>query len=75
MPITINEAKKITNKALRDRDIIFVNVKAVIIDFTDLARMSCIFVRVYGSWSNPKFAEVQRIARDNGFRVETNWMF
>lgn len=45
-------------------------VTARTIDFTDLARMSKVFVKVHGWRPDPSWAELEKIAKDCGFCVE-----
>lgn len=71
--MTTNEAKKLIKSELVRRGIPFMKLTAKTIDFTDLARKSCIFVTIHGWQPNPQLKELKDIAARNGFRVNTDW--
>ena len=70
-PMTPAKAKAIIFKALKDvgLDPYAYTLKARTINFSDLARGSCIFVHI-GNWvSNPLWADLKAVAKDNGFCI------
>jgi hypothetical protein len=72
--MTTHQAKKIVANILTERNAAFTKLTAKTIDFTDLARAKCIFVRVHGfvfdENTTPLWRELRTIAGSNGFRVE-----
>ena len=72
--MTPHSAKKIIGNILTERKVPFTKLTAKTIDFTDLARAKCIFVRVHGFVFNeettPLWRELRIIAGSNGFRIE-----
>lgn len=69
-PITIVAAKKITKKFLEENNLQYTKLTGKTVDFTDLARVRIIFVKVHGWKPDPQWAELKQLAIDNGFRVE-----
>lgn len=71
--MTPSKAKAITLQALSELgfDTSAFQLRARTVDFMDLARGGCIFVRVIGWKPNPLWLSLRQIAKDNGFRVET----
>lgn len=67
-PITFNCAKKLIRSALSARGLEN-KLTAKTIDFSDLARASCVFVTVHGWRPDPLAAELERLAGEHGFRV------
>ena len=49
----------------------FTKLTARTVNFTDLARASCIFVKIHGWQPNPVWVELKRIAVAHGFHIET----
>lgn len=68
--VTVGQAKKIVKSELERRDLPFTKLTARTIDFTDLARASCVFVKIHGWQPNPAFDEIRAVAVANGFRIE-----
>lgn len=68
--ITPAAAKKVIAAALAERDLPFTKLTARTVDFTDLARARCVFVKIHGWQPNPAWTELRQIAVDNGFRIE-----
>ena len=64
-----NEAKKIIKQALEERNLPYDKLTAETMDFTDLARSQCIFVKIHGWKPNPLWAELKQIASYHDFRV------
>lgn len=68
--ITVHKAKKII-KAELDRRGLNYKLTARTISFVDLARASCVFVRIHGWKPNPMWSEIKKVAIENGFRIES----
>ena len=68
--VTASQAKKIVKSELERRNLPFTKLTAKTIDFTDLARASCVFVKIHGWQPNPAFDEIRAVAVANGFRIE-----
>ena len=68
--MTHSRAKKIIAKFLDERKLFYVKLTAKKVGFTDLARGDVIFVTIHGWRPNPATADVTKLARENGFRVE-----
>jgi hypothetical protein len=68
--ITTHQAKKIIKEALDQEGLPYIKLTARTVDFTDLARVRYIFVRVHGWEPNPAGSVLKQLAVDNGFRVE-----
>lgn len=69
--MTVNEAKWLIKAELERRKLPYTKLTARTIDFTDLARASCVFVKVHGWVPNPQWTELKAIAVANGFRIES----
>lgn len=67
-PVSVSVAKKLIRSALSARGLEN-KLTTKTIDFSDLARASCVFVVVHGWSPDPFAAELEKIARENGFRV------
>lgn len=68
-----HEAKKIIKAELERRKIPYTKLTARTINFQDLARVNCIFVKIHGWQANPVYEELSKVAVENGFRIETDW--
>ena len=68
--MTPNEAKRFTAKALEEYGQPAYRLSARTINFQDLARGSCVFVKVHDWAPNAIATELETIARANGFRIE-----
>lgn len=66
----INEAKRIIKNELDRLNLPYDKITAQTISFSDLARDSCIFVSIHGWQPNPKWSDIKKLAKDNGFVVE-----
>jgi hypothetical protein len=62
--------KKIMQQELVARNLPFTKLTARTIDFSDLARATCVFVKIYGWQPNPVWSELRAVAVQNGFRIE-----
>jgi hypothetical protein len=71
MATTIAQAKKIMVEALKARNLPFTKLSAKTVDFTDLARCECIFVRIHGWQPSPEWSALKAVAKANGFCIET----
>jgi len=67
------KAKQIIADKLAELNIPYTKLTAKTVGFSDLARSSCIFVKIHGWKPNPAFSELKSLAVANGFRVETDW--
>jgi len=65
------EAKKIVKEHLIAHNLPYTKLTAKTISFSDLARGSSVFVKIHGWQPNPCWDELDRLAKQNGFRVET----
>jgi len=68
--ITPNKAKAIIKAALEANNLPFDKLTAKTVDFTDLARAKPLFVTIHGWKPNPIFSTLQKIAKDNGFKLD-----
>jgi len=68
--MSINEAKKLIHAELTQRGLAFTRITARTIDFTDLARTSAVFVKIHGWKPNPVWADLEGLAKQNGFCIE-----
>ena len=68
--MTTTKAKKIIKSKLNEWGLDY-KLTAKTISFADLARGSSIFVTVHGWKPNEKWNELEKLARDNNFRVTT----
>lgn len=68
--ITPRQAKEIIRQRLAELNLPTFHLSAKTIDFTDLARARCIFVKVHNWVPNPMYRELDLTARVNGFRIE-----
>ncbi len=68
--MTPAQAKKIIAAELQARYLPYTKLTARTIDFSDLARASCIFVTIHGWQPNPQWEELRKVAVANGFRIE-----
>lgn len=62
--------KKIIQVELDKRNLPYTKLTAKTIGFSDLARGSCVFVKIHGWQPNPAWDEIKAIAVANGFRIE-----
>lgn len=69
-PVTVAEAKRLVRQALASLGRGDLKITAKTIGFTDLARASCIFVKVHGWTPHNGWRGLQELARANGFRME-----
>jgi hypothetical protein len=70
MSLTPRQAKEIIRQKLIELDLPTYQLTAKTIGFADLARTSCIFVKLHGWTPNPLYRELDLIARASGFRIE-----
>lgn len=70
-PITITEAKKLIARELHSKNIGCDRLSGRTIGFSDLARGSAIFVKIHGWKPNPVWKDLQKVAHDNGFCIES----
>jgi hypothetical protein len=68
--MTASEAKKIIKTALEARKLPFSKLTARTISFIDLARASCLFVKIHGWQPSPQWTDLQQVAKQHGFCVE-----
>lgn len=66
-----SEAKKIVAQRLTELGLPAYKLTAKSIDFSDLARAKCVFVKIHGWAPNPLWRELDHTARMYGFRIET----
>jgi len=64
-------AKQIIKKELDARGLKYDKLTAKAVDFSDLGRESCIFVKVHGWEPNPVWDELKAVAVANGFRIRS----
>jgi hypothetical protein len=63
-------AKKIIKLKLDELGLKYEKLTARTINFSDLTRASCVFVKVHGWKPNPQWEILQLLAKNNDFRVE-----
>lgn len=68
--MTPHAAKKIIQAALDSMHLPYTKLTARTIGFSDLARGSCIFVKVHGWQPGDGWTRLKDIARENGFCIE-----
>jgi hypothetical protein len=68
--MTTNQAKKAIANKLNELGLPAYKLTAKTIDFTDLARNSCIFVHIHGWSPSPLWDEIKQTAKTNGFCIE-----
>ena len=68
--MTTQEAKKIISQELKRLNLPDYKLKAKNVDFTDLGRGSMIFVKIINWTPNVLYSELEKTARENGFRME-----
>jgi len=68
--MTTNEAKKIVAAELQKRNLPYTKLTAKTVDFSDLARATCIFVKIHGWQPNPAWDEIRQVAVAHGFRIQ-----
>lgn len=68
--LTPNAAKRIVQRWLDSEALPYTKLAAKTVSFADLARDSCIFVKVHGWKPNPAWVVLDQVAKRNGFRVE-----
>lgn len=70
--MTTREAKRIVATFLKERGMPFSKLTAKSVDFSDLARDSCIFVTVHGGrLSGAGWADLRVLAKSHDFCVES----
>lgn len=62
--------KQIIKAELERRGLPYTKLTSRTVDFTDLARASCVFVQIHGWKPSPAWDELKAIAVANGFRIE-----
>ena len=65
------QAKLIIKSKLDELKLPYDRLTARSIDFTDLARDKCIFVKIHGWKPNPAWKELETLAINNNFRIES----
>ena len=73
--MTPNQAKKVIKDRLEQLQLPFTKLTARTVDFTDLARATCVFVKIHGWQPSEQFDVLDKLAKANGFRVETDGAF
>ena len=68
--MTTLAAKKIIRAELDRLGFADMKLTAKTVNFMDLARDSCVFVKVHGWKPHPAWEGIDRLAKDNGFRVD-----
>ena len=68
--MTTSVAKKLIKAELDKRKLPYTKLTARSISFTDLARASCIFVKIAGWQPNPAWDDLRSLAVANGFRIQ-----
>lgn len=68
--MTPAQAKRLIKAKLDELKLPYTKLTAKTVNFTDLARASCVFVKVYGWKPDPAWDVLVKLAVDNGFRVE-----
>lgn len=69
----ICQAKQFTESKLRELKLPFKKLTARTVYFTDLARGSCVFVKIHGWKPSPLFGELSHFAAVHGFRITTDY--
>ena len=71
--MTAKQANSIIANKLVELGVSYTKLTARTISFSDLARTSCVFVKIHGWKPNPVIQELKELAVSHGFRVETDW--
>ena len=66
-----NAAKKVVAEKLNSLGLPAFKLSAKSIDFTDLARANCIFVKINGWRPSPFWDDLKKTAKENGFCIES----
>lgn len=69
--ITPARAKKIMQAALEERELPYEKLTARTVNFTDLARGGCVFVKIHGWKPRPSWDHLKKVAKENGFCIES----
>lgn len=64
------QAKIIIENFLLENNLSYIKLTAKTISFSDLARCDTIFVKIHGWNPDPKWSDLQKIAKQNGFCIE-----
>jgi hypothetical protein len=68
--ITAAQAKAIVSAFLTEHNLPFAKLTAKRVSFVNLARDTCMFVKVHGWQPDPKWNDLRAIAKEHGFCVE-----
>jgi hypothetical protein len=70
--VNTRQAKQIIRDAMENYGLVGFKLTARTIDFTDLARASCIFVQIHAPSYEPfpHYQELRELAVSNNFRIE-----
>jgi len=68
----IRQAKLLVKDYMDKNNIPYTNITGRTVDFTDLARARVVFVKIHGWQPCPALIGIQQMAKENGFRVETD---
>ena len=68
--MTPYKAKQIIKSELGELGLPYTKLTARTVGFSDLARTSCIFVKVHGWKPGPAWGALETLAVEHGFRVE-----
>lgn len=71
--LTPAACKKIIAAELQQLGLPYTKLTARTVSFLDLARDSRVFVKIHGWQPNPALSGVEALAKQRGFRVETDW--
>jgi hypothetical protein len=69
------KAKNLLVGELQRLNIPYIRLTARTISFMDLLRKSDVFVKIHGWRPNPIMKELKVFSHENGFCIETDWMF
>lgn len=68
--MSLNEEKDLTREWLDQHELPYTRISARTVSFLDLARASCVFVKVHGWEPNALAGELITFVKQFGFRVE-----
>lgn len=68
--IAPNKAKQLIKNELDRLNVSYTKLTARTVDFTDLTRDKSLFVKIHGWKPNLVWANLKKIAKDNGFFIE-----
>lgn len=67
--------KKIVKAFLDEHNLPYTKLTGRMVDFTDLLRSRGLFIKIHGWQGNPLWTQLEQLAKEHGFRVETDGIY